>query len=260
MDFKRMRLVPIYWGEWWLPAQGNAYNWTDVNQRMAVVVTGRYMDGLNQYGIGRGAIDRAYVHQIDPPDQGFTDYNVQWLFKMAIDNGLIFDPLDFDLSTDQPFYCLIVKPGIEHLRDATPDGSVAQGTPDTGTGGYHFGFSYDYGDSRGTWTGQACWIKSAPDLDGTVQRWVHEMAEAYSVGAGEIADRCQGNNPVVVDGVLVPQYWSAMDNDCRPLSDLMLKEGLPVGKGAVEHEVTSQLGQSVVRTKEEGPPHIGHGP
>jgi hypothetical protein len=101
MDYKRMRLVPIYWGQWWLPALGNAYDWAEVNVRMATVITGRYMDGLNQYGIGRGAIERPYVHQIDPPEEGFSD-NVHWLFKMAIDNALVPEPDDFDLSTDQP--------------------------------------------------------------------------------------------------------------------------------------------------------------
>jgi hypothetical protein len=258
MDVKRMRIVPIFWGEWWLPRLSNPYNWTDVNEQMAIVVTGRYMDGLNQYGIGRGAMDRAYVHQIDPPEQGFTDYNVQWMFRMAIDDGLVFDPLEYDLTIDQPFYCLIVKPGIEHLRDATPDGSVAQGTPDTSVGGYHFGFSYDYGDSRGTWSGgQACWVKAAPDLNGTVRRWVHEMAEAYSVGVGEIADKCQGNDPVLVDGVLVPQYWSAVDNGCKPLSDLMMQVGLPPGSGAVESTGPPRIGEPVSRAEEEGPPRHG---
>jgi hypothetical protein len=224
MDAKAMRLIPVYWGEWWVPAQHNAYNWAEVNGQMSTVVTGRYMDGLNQYGIGRGSVERTYVHQIDPPAEGFTDYNTGWLFKMAIDDGLVPEPDDFDLSTGQPFYCLIVKPGIEHIN--------AAGKPETGLGGYHFGFSYDYGgDKGGTWYGQACWIKAAPNLGGTVLRWVHEMAEAYTPsGTGEIADKCQGNAPVVVDGVAVPQYWSNADNGCWPPSDEMIKVGRPVGE------------------------------
>lgn len=216
MGVKRIILCPIYWGEWWVPAKGNAYNWAQVSGLMANVVAGRYMDGLNQYGIGRGAITRTYVHQVDPPSSGFGDYNVQWMFKTAIDNGLIDAPDSFDLNVEQPFYCLIVKPGVEHLRDAAP--GVPQWTPDTGTGAYHFGFSYDYGDGRQAWTGQACWVKGDTTAEGTVQRLVHEMAEAYSL-VGEIADKCESNAPVLVNHVLVPQYWSAAEGACWPDGD-----------------------------------------
>lgn len=220
MDVKQMILLPIFWGNWWLPDQG-AYNWAEVSSHMGRLVTGRYMDGLNQYGIGRGAVSRIYVHHQDPPSDGFTDYLVQWIFKMAIDNELLPPPDAYDLSTQQPFYCLIVKPGVEHLRDATPDGSVAAYTPDVGTGAYHFSFSYDYGDGRPPWPGQACWVKGDSQVTGTVQRWVHEMAEAYTAGQGEISDTCEGNAHVWIDGVLVPQYWSVVDNACWPPGDTL---------------------------------------
>lgn len=222
MAVKEMILVPIYWGEWWVPAKGNTYNWAEVNGLMSNVVGGRYMDGLNQYGIGRGSITRSYVHQVDPPAGGFTDAELHAIFKVAIDDERVPQPDDFDLERQQAFYSLIVKPGIEHLRDATPDGKVAQGTPDVETGAYHFGFSYDYTDGRGTWGGQACWVKATPTAIGTIQRWAHEMAEAYSAGSGEISDLCESNHPVLVDGVSVPQYWSVADNSCWPPSDEMV--------------------------------------
>jgi hypothetical protein len=240
MAVKEMILIPIYWGAWWVPIQGNAYNWAEVNGLMSKIVEGRYMDGLNQYGIGRGSIAGTYVHQIDPPADGFGDSNAQWLFKMAIDDGHVPAPDNFDAETQQPFYSLLVKPGIEHLRDATPDGKVAQGTPDVGTGAYHFGFSYEYGDSRPAWTGQACWVKSTPTALGTVQRWVHEMAEAYSAGSGEISDMCESNHPVLVDGVAVPQYWSVADNSCWPPSDTMV----PVSQLETERAGQSLAGGS----------------
>lgn len=221
-----MILIPVYWGEWWIPAQGNSYSWASVNGLMQKVVSGRYMDGLNQYGIGRGSVSGTYVYPVDPPTGGFSDSNMQWMLKMAIDQNHVGSPDAYDLSTQQPFYCLIVKPGIEHLRDATP--TVAQWTPDVQTAGYHFGFTYNYVDGRGIWNGQACWIKADTSDLGTVQRWVHEMAEAYSSGYGEIADKCEGNAPILVDGVAVPQYWSDGDNACWPLADEDIKfEPLP---------------------------------
>lgn len=219
MAAKQMILIPIYWGEWWVPARGNAYNWAEVNGLMGRVVGGRYMDGLNQYGVGRGAVTKTHVYQIDPPESGFSDFNMQWMFKTSIDAGYVPTPDDFDLATQQPFYALVVKPGIEHLRDATPDGTVKQWDRDPGTGAYHFDFTYAYGDGWGAWKGQACWIKGDSTALGTVQRWTHEMAEAYTAGQGEISDLCQGDPAVVVDGVLVPQYWSVADGGCQPTAD-----------------------------------------
>lgn len=215
---KQMIVIPIYWGDWWVLARGNAYSAPEVNGLMAKVVQGRYMDGLNQYGFGRGAVSGMYVFQEDPPDRGFGDSEMQGMFKTAIDEGHVPTPDDFDLESQQPFYCLLVKPGIEHLRDATSDGTVAQDTPDVNTGAYHFGFTYTYPDARAPWHGQACWVKSDTTELGTVGRLVHEMAEAYS-GNSEISDRCQSNAPVLVDGVLVPQYWSVADNECWPHDD-----------------------------------------
>jgi hypothetical protein len=218
MATKRMMLCPIYWGDWWVPVRHNAYNWAEVNGQMANVVSGRYMDGLNQYGIGRGAVTRTYVHQIDPPTWGFTDYNTAWLFKLAIDGNLIARPDDFDLDTELPFYCLIVKPGIEHR--ATKDNLPVEQWPTEPTlGAYHYGFSYDFEDGRKPWSGQACWVKGDAAIGGTIARWVHEMAEAYA--GAEIADKCQGQGLELVDGVPVPQYWSNADSACRPEGDEM---------------------------------------
>lgn len=215
---KQMIAIPIFWGDWWVPVHNNAYNWLDVNGMMAKVIGGRYMDGLNQYGYERGSVQRPFVYEVDPPATGFGDTGMQNMFRTAIDDGQVPKPDDFDLSTQQPFYCLFVKPGVEHLRDATADGTVAQDAPDINTGAYHFGFNYNYDDGRTPWRGQACWVKSDTTAAGTVVRWAHEMAEAYS-GNSEIADRCQGNPPVLVDGVVVPQYWSVTDNTCWPPDD-----------------------------------------
>lgn len=105
-------------------------------------------------------------------------------------------PGDCDLSTQEPFYCLIVKPGVEHMQEQ-PSGAW---TPDSSTGAYHSPFSYVDPDNGVTWNGQKCWVKGDSTALGTVQCWVHEMAEAYST-AGEISDKCQSNGPVLVDGV-----------------------------------------------------------
>jgi hypothetical protein len=211
---KQMIVIPIYWGEWWYPERKNEYSWIELNGLITKVIGGTYMDGLNQYGFGRGSVSGEYVFGEDPPTKGFGDAKMQWMFKAAID-------------AQQPFYSLIVRPGVEHLRDATSDGKVAQDAPDVNTGAYHFPFSYDYGDGREPWSGQACWVKSDATAVGTLARWVHEMAEAYS-GHSEVADRCEANHRVLVDGVPVPQYWSEQDGACWPLGDLMtpVQEGL----------------------------------
>jgi hypothetical protein len=208
---KQIVIVPIYWGDWWVPARGSPYNWAEVNGLLQTVVGGRYMDCLNQYGIGRGVVSKTYVYPLDPPSSGFSDPMRDWMFKTAINGGHVPAPTDYDLNTQEPFYCLIVKPGVEHLLDP----SLA---PDVATGAYHYPFLEQYWDG-GTWPGgQVCWVKGDSSISGTIQRIVHEMAEAYST-AGEISDQCQSQGPVVVDGITVPQYWSVADNACCPPPD-----------------------------------------
>ena len=210
MAIKQMIIIPIYWGEWWVPALGNSYNWAEVNGILQAVVGGRYMDCLNQYGLGLGFVSKTYVYPVDPPDSGFSDYMRDYLFRFAINQGHVGAPDDYDLATQQPFYCLIVKPGIEHLLDP----SLA---PDVNTGAYHYPFLQQYWDG-GTWNGQVCWVKGDSTSSGTVQRLLHEMAEAYA--PSEISDQCQGQGTVVVDGITVPQYWSVADERCCPPPDL----------------------------------------
>src|SRR5712671_2104093 len=223
---KQMIVIPIYWGEWWLPVRNNAYSWIELNGLLTTILGGKYMDGLNQYGFGRGSIPGEYVYQKDPPANGFADSQMQWMFKNAIDGGFIPRPDSFDLATQQPFYARIVKPGVEHLLTTTVDGKLVERDPDVNTGAYHFGFTYDYGKG-GSWGGQACWVKADTTAVGTLGRLVHEMAEAYS-GNAEIADRCEGHDRVLVDGVPVPQYWSEADGGCWPPSETMttVQQGL----------------------------------
>jgi hypothetical protein len=107
-------------------------------------------------------------------------------------------------------------------------------------------------------------VKSTPELVGTVQRWVHEMAETYSAGAGEIADKCEDNAPVRVDGVSVPQYWSVANNSCWPLSDLMEKAGTTVARAGTTRAGVAVAAASpmtsVARAEGDPAPHIGGGP
>lgn len=210
MAVKQLVLVPIYWGEWWVPALGNSYNWAEVNGLLQTVVGGRYTDYLNQYGMGRGYVSRTYVYPVDPPNSGFTDGMRDFVFRTAINDGHVYAPSDYDLNIQQPFYCLIVKPGVEHLLDPSL-------MPDVNTGAYHYNFNRSYWDS-GRWGGQVCWVKGDSTSMGTMQRLVHEMAEAYS-GVGEISDQCQSTGLVSVDGLQVPQYWSVADNSCCPPAD-----------------------------------------
>ena len=133
MPTKQMLIVPIYWGQWWDPLNKNSYNWLDVNALIQAVLSGRYMDGLNQYGVGRGFVLGLYVYPVDPPSTGFTDGMRDAMFRNAINNGYLGAPNEYDLNTQLPFYCLIVKPGVEHLIGPN-------GIPDVNTGAYHYPF------------------------------------------------------------------------------------------------------------------------
>jgi hypothetical protein len=223
---KQLILIPIYWGEWWAPTRTNAYSWSDVNGAAAAVVGGRYMDGLSQYGIGRGAVSKTYLCRVDPPAGSFSPSSVHRMLWTAIDSGYVAKPDEFDLQAQQPFYSVIVQPGA---------GAPAE----TARAAYHFEFSYDYGDGREPWIAQACWVRGDATAVGTVCRWVQEMAEACTEGHGDISDRCQGRPPVLVDRVNVPQYWSVLDNACWPPPDAP-----PVpqrGQHAVDQETQVEL-------------------
>lgn len=233
MAIKQIIIIPIYWGAWWVPAANNAYNWAEVNGLLQTAVGGRYMDCLNQYGLGRGWVSTTHVYQLDPPVSGFSDYMRDYMFRTAIDGGHVPAPSDFDLARQQPFYCLIVKPGIEHLLAP----SLA---PDINTGAYHYPFQSEYW-AGGAWPGgQVCWVKGDSTSQGTVQRVLHEMAEAYSA-AGEISDKCASQGPVVVDGVRVPQYWSVADNACCPTADPILSTPDRFSKLALSAVVIEKL-------------------
>lgn len=204
MAVKQVILIPIFWGEWWTPSLGNAYNWADLTAPMARVVTGRYMDGLNQYGFGRGTVSKTYLHQVDPAPGGFGEVNLQWVVRSAVDAGHVARPEEFDLATQQPCYCVIVAPDPNHDIEESA----------------HFDVSHDVGDGRSPWVGAACWVRADETAAGTVRRWVREITRVCTVDHDFVADRCEAESPVFVDRVSVPQYWSAQDHACWPAADI----------------------------------------
>ncbi|PZS25387.1 MAG: hypothetical protein DLM59_20405 [Pseudonocardiales bacterium] len=204
MAVKQLILIPIYWGDWWMPIRGNAYNWADVNGPMAKVVTGRYADGLIEYGYGRGTVSKTYLLHVDPPAGGLGDVLLRRTLRSAIDAGHVAGPDEFDLAEQQPCYALILAPDPE--RDSVV---TAQ-----------FEFDYDYGDGRDPWVGRASWVRGDVTAAGTVRRLARELAAVCTEGHGEVADRCRDGQPVFVDRVSVPQYWSVAHNACWPPPDV----------------------------------------
>ena len=233
LAIKQIVVIPIYWGQWWIPTAGNAYNWAEVNGLLESVVGGRYMDYLNQFGVGRGGVSTTYVHPLDPPELGFSDGMRDHMFRLAINDGHVPAPSDHDLARQQPFYCLLVKPGIEHLRSP----SLA---PDVRTGAYHYPFQPTYWDG-GSWPdGQVCWVKGDMTVGGTVQRLLHEMAEACS-GAGQISGRSHTEDRAVGDGVAVLQHWSVTTHACQPVAAPAVSPPTQVPKVAVYAQVLEVL-------------------
>jgi hypothetical protein len=219
MPLREMTIHPIFWGDWWLPVRDNDYNWGDVFAAIYTAVTGRYMDELNQYNIGRGRIGKVYVHTSDPPSTGWTDYQHGALLKLAIDEGHIESPFKRG-KNELPFYCVIVKPGIEHMN--------ADGKPEPDLWGYHFPFVYELPGLM-QWSGQACWVKGQATAEETAAICAHEFTEAYA--GSEIADMCEQNPRVQVDGVRLPQYFSQRRNACWPQNpiEIVAMDEIPSG-------------------------------
>lgn len=198
----KVHVIPIFWGTAWADANNPSPTWLDVFTAISSIVTGIFMDGLNQYaGIQRGGIiiRDGTRYPFDPPNNPFKDSDTHTLLTNLIKAGLLPDP-SVD-QVDQFLYVVFIPPGFSR----TPPG----------LGGDHTFFSYNGVQAYAIWVGHG-------DLDGITDAFSHELAEACSDANGgsgitidnsEIADWC-GAYSAKLDGVMVQAYWSKNDNAC----------------------------------------------
>jgi hypothetical protein len=200
----------LLWGSQWLSASNNPSAGSVVNA-IDSIITGPYMNALNQYGIGSGTLADAFIITSPNPPNPFSDNNVADMVWNVIDAG--FFPEPDDSAGRNEFFAFIMPPGVNTNRT---DGAIGLHTI---ANDYDFLFDFD-----NAWY---CWVMNNGTLDSITQIFSHELVEACTdpEGSGiqvnprsssswlEIGDICQ-NSSGRLNGVWVQSYWSQSDRVC----------------------------------------------
>lgn len=197
----------IFWGNAWTSQQTTPAA-IEVVRATQNMLSGPYMSGLDQYGIGSGRLrDNGIIVLSDPPNPFSKDdwHNMIW---DLIDQGTYPEPDD---DGGRNLYMFILPPGVNYTD---PNVGGIHGYP----GDYDFPFDYDH-----AWAGFAL---NDGTLDTITTRLSHEIVEACtdpeddgwtidgrSSPSDEIGDVCQ-NTTGRVNGVMVQAYWSQRDRAC----------------------------------------------
>ena len=194
-----VQVVPIFWGSAWADSSKPNPTWLDVTTAIINLMSGPYMDGLNQYGgIQPGSVkivSGTRYSNTEPPNP-FTDDKIHTFISDLFQAGLLPDP-----STGQFLYVVFMPPGVSW----TPGG----------LSGDHSPFQLNGVQAYCAWIGHG-------DLDGITTTFSHELAEACSdpgngsgivIEGSEIADWC-GSYTAKLNGVEVQAYWSLSDHAC----------------------------------------------
>jgi hypothetical protein len=196
----------IFWGNAWTQT-GTTPTASQIMGAVSSVVSGPYMTGLTQYGIGPGTLRGAIIALSDPPNPFSRDdwHNLIW---DLIDQGTFPEPDD---DGGRNLYMIIPPPGVNINQ---PGVCGAHGYP----GDYDFPADYDV-----AWAG---YVLNDGSLDTITTSLSHELVEACTDpeddgwtldGLGppsdEIGDICQ-KTVARVNGVMVQGYWSQRDRAC----------------------------------------------
>jgi len=200
---------------------------------MERLFAGPYMNGLRQYGIGRGKVAGTAFLSSDPPNPFPGEDWREKLYDLIEQGYVQFDPGD---DSTPNLYLFVLPPGVVINAPAVP-----------GETGNHGGFTYsEVIETSGFVAGG---VVTTSDLDSTTMILAHEIVEAAtnsgegnawimdSVAApeNEIADVCQ-NTQNRSNGIYVQAYWSDVHNACIipiafSLRAFMLEKGLDPSKG-----------------------------
>jgi hypothetical protein len=258
---QRVCVVPLFWGAQWVPNITNPNSPNPTTLQVATninsIVTGPYMDGLAQYGVGRGSVQAIgpfdHITSSSEPPNPFTTNNV-WntVIKPALDSNSI--PRPDDGSGNQYFYVVFMPPGAN---------------PGSNLGGFHT--SYNYNGSQA----HIAWVLNN-GLGFITRLFSHELNEAVSDPEGsaynfnakacpgvsgwcEIGDVCQNLNGLV-NGISVQDYWSQVDQACMlteppltgPTSCGTLTPGQSLIAGTAQNTLTSCDGRFTLRLETDG--------
>jgi|SRR5689334_7291743 hypothetical protein len=218
-------IVLVLWGHFYVT---NPDVLTITEQLVSDLITGSFMNGLAQYGVGHGSVMGSFVIDIPPPESDPTDLTrddvrkqlVNWINEGTISPAPAIDE-------ENLMYILFL-----------PTGSTFSES-DSGAGGYHKFYQYNANSSNddlfwATILTNATWVNMASSTDFVKSLAFivsHELNEAFTDRDNqgfttddgcEIGDICESRDPVCSSCCItvpyrswkVEQYWSNWDNNC----------------------------------------------
>jgi hypothetical protein len=207
----RAQVVVIFWGSYWQTATASPST-AEVTQAVQRILVGPYMSDLAQYrGITNAQLHTTYTTAAadgDPP-QNFTDTDVTTLVTGLIEAGKIPAPIDLD----DVYYAVVLPLNVAYVH--------------SGYIGVHWSVTGNGARAAIGWSG------NNGVLGNITEAFCHELVEACSDPYGdgftlqnlpvgdEIADACQGQAQITVNGFKVAQYWSARLQECFPPTSLV---------------------------------------
>lgn len=211
----QLSLELLFWGNAWSSPAVQPSS-SQVVGALQELLSGPYMSGLGQYGIGPGSLRGSLIVQSDPPNP-FSRDDWHGLIWDLIDQGTFPEPDD---PGGRNLYLFVLPPGVGYDQ---PGVTGAHGYP----GDYDFPFDYD--------TAWAGFVLNDGTLDTVTTRLSHELVEACTdpeddgwtidgrtSPTDEIGDVCQ-NTTGRVGQVMVQGYWSQRDRACLiPTGTLVL--------------------------------------
>lgn len=233
-----VHLQLIFWGAYW--NQNPVPAIADIKSAVQRIVSGPYMDNLNQYGVGRGSVRGITIWPFDPPvvfpqldkPGPFTFQDVGRLVAGLIEGESLPEP-DEDW---QLLHCVFVPP---YATYNTPQIVGANGPIPWS--------DYDLGDVDNDPI-HCLWVGSDGTLDYITTVFSHELAEAVTdpgggtgIVAGPGTPGCppQGSCQIgdvctsicgITSGVKVQSYWSQTGGACvlpgATVEELRLEPGV----------------------------------
>ncbi len=191
----QLYVVPIFWGQSWIGH--TPYNCFDVLENVTTIMSGRYLDGLAEYGIAAGgaASFGAVLHVPDSEiPNPFHDEDCWGVIDRAISAKSVEAPAVYDQpalvgARYRTIYSLFVAPSHYYT-----DPNI---------------FGKNWTDYRPG--AAATWVSSNSDLAGAIETFAHELIEGGS--GAQIADDCETER-FELDGIRLPKY--KVDGNCWP--------------------------------------------
>jgi hypothetical protein len=200
MADQQLVVVPVYWGQKWLPGdpkmqplnRSDGIDWVKMNSAIWTVLTSWYMTGLQDYGVIPGFAHPGLVDADSSPPNPFEDAAAWDKLEEVISSGSVPAP-DAWGDDHKVLYSLFMEPGAAYV-----DPNI-------------FG--------RNDKDRVRVWVTANSDFPGVVETFAHELVECAS--HDEIADPCQPNT-VEIRGLRLPKYHSKSLNTCWPTDEAMM--------------------------------------